>query len=1202
MKTKRMVIKKGLWLFLIISFISISFASAEVIERGANWNKYSNVSVTYYPREVNYWNETNWIPKDLTIIPSTRSGYDYAIIKGYYKVFLKNNSNTDSAVRFEKDGYFFTYDLSGGQMLWRATPTQPDASNTLGSGAPSNSQNTQVSIDLNNANYSNAFYNTDVIYTLQLDVLKEIFILKGLPSYKDYLYLEYSGNIKFNKTLDICNETNCFTPSGSQDDFETSGKIYFKNSSGSTIFYLTEPIIIDSNGTQILGIYKVHGSNAQMNFYLRINKTFLENAVFPVYIDPSVKIGEENGGADAYISSAFPNTNYGSIDELDVKWLNSGAKLSSYVKFNISSIPNNQVIDNSLLCLYMFSDTSSHNISAYHVYADWSESSVTWNNQPCGTNFDNNTNCNLTAESNLSNDGTQDDTWQCWNVTDMIGKQYAKNKGDISIVLRTKTNLNAMDKFYSKEYSDSSLWPYLNITYHLADAIPPSLTIISPLNQSYGTNLILVNISAQDANLALIWWFNGSTNLTYGSPTFYNFQQGSNTITAYANDTAGNLNSTSVTFYIDSVAPSINIIEPEAKTYFSNSSLSLNFSVYDLNLQSCWYNIDNGQNISLQNCQNSTFNVSIDKSYILNFYANDSFGNINFMNRSFSINTRIAIALESPLDNAWLNYEEIEFKYKVDTASLIKNCSLWFNNGLWHLNQTNSSQVNTTGGINKFGLNLSDGSYSWNVLCTDTYSAFALNNFTLNMDSQSPSLAINSPLNNSFFVQNVSIPLNFSVYDANLQSCWYSLNGLMNYSVGCANENNNLSFNYPAGNYNLTLFANDSAGNLASFIIYNLTIEQDSIAPFLAIDEPKGTKTSRTNIPLKFSVSDNDIISECWYNFTSFDGTITKANTAISNCQNSSFDVSVDTNYMLYLSSRDRTGNFNSINSNFSVSTSTPVQPPINGGGGGGGGTSINATKEQAGIEISGITDMVAKPGEIKTLSASVKNTGKKFLNNCRLRGEGENSNWISSKTIKGLSPGEVSDFIFTVSLPNDFVADTDIVLQLKCDEAETLKKFEISLARNSLEVSIKSVVQDGKNLRFVYSLAMTEEGKVFVEYSVTDNKGNKIVEGNNSVDLKDKADIEGNLQLPDNIAGEYTLNIKASSQTASSYTQESILLGEKSGFLGRAILVAGGTKIVSIALIIVLSVLVMAIVIKRIIKKSIHEDKTGYVKLKLAK
>ena len=61
-------------------------------------------------------------------------------------------------------------------------------------------------------------------------MLKENFVLSNISSgIKDYLYLEYSGNIKFNKTLNICANNICYTPSGTQDDFNTTGIIEFKD-------------------------------------------------------------------------------------------------------------------------------------------------------------------------------------------------------------------------------------------------------------------------------------------------------------------------------------------------------------------------------------------------------------------------------------------------------------------------------------------------------------------------------------------------------------------------------------------------------------------------------------------------------------------------------------------------------------------------------------------------------------------------------------------------------------------------------------------------------------------------------------------------------------------------------------------------------------------------------------------------------------
>jgi hypothetical protein len=79
--------------------------------------------------------------------------------------------------------------------------------------------------------------------------------------------------------------------------------------------------------------------------------------------------------------------------------------------------------------------------------------------------------------------------------------------------------------------------------------------IITPINQTYNTTStsrtaeVLINITnASDAQA--VWFFNETGNATYTAPAYMNFTEGSHTIIAYANDSAGNLNQTSITFNV----------------------------------------------------------------------------------------------------------------------------------------------------------------------------------------------------------------------------------------------------------------------------------------------------------------------------------------------------------------------------------------------------------------------------------------------------------------------------------------------------------------------------------------------------------------------------------------------------------------------------------------------------------------------------
>ena len=63
--------------------------------------------------------------------------------------------------------------------------------------------------------------------------------------------------------------------------------------------------------------------------------------------------------------------------------------------------------------------------------------------------------------------------------------------------------------------------------------------------------------------------------------------EGQHNVTLYVNDTSGNENFSSVTFYIDTIFPDINITSPLNNTNITDNLLDINYTVSDLNLQTC---------------------------------------------------------------------------------------------------------------------------------------------------------------------------------------------------------------------------------------------------------------------------------------------------------------------------------------------------------------------------------------------------------------------------------------------------------------------------------------------------------------------------------------------------------------------------------------------------------------------------------------
>jgi len=177
----------------------ISESNQESIERTKTTNTYCLNGVCnsiLSLGEINYWNGTKYVPIETTLKSSKVGNYIYELTSAPYKAYFKENLNTGESIRFEKDGYFFIYDISGGDMLWAVQDGKPAAKDTLGGGCPSNSQDSIAVVEGNRVEYPTAFCNTNVTYQIYEDMLKETFILTGLPSIKAYTYLQYSGNIK----------------------------------------------------------------------------------------------------------------------------------------------------------------------------------------------------------------------------------------------------------------------------------------------------------------------------------------------------------------------------------------------------------------------------------------------------------------------------------------------------------------------------------------------------------------------------------------------------------------------------------------------------------------------------------------------------------------------------------------------------------------------------------------------------------------------------------------------------------------------------------------------------------------------------------------------------------------------------------------------------------------------------------------------
>ncbi|HKL23571.1 MAG TPA: hypothetical protein VJ895_02360, partial [Candidatus Nanoarchaeia archaeon] len=161
-------------------------------------------------------------------------------------------------------------------------------------------------------------------------------------------------------------------------------------------------------------------------------------------------------------------------------------------------------------------------------------------------------------------------------------------------------------------------------------------------------------------------------------------------------DKAGNFgNSGTRTIGVDVGGPDITIDSPQSKAYGNGTDMDLIYSVIDsiAGVDSCWYNLDEGSNVSVDCESSSTFTVS-DGSHSLYFYSNDSFGNLAIEEVNFLISTTgPAVTLNQPEnDTFYSSSTNTFFNYSVSDLDGVKSCSLFGDfNGTWILNQTDFS-------------------------------------------------------------------------------------------------------------------------------------------------------------------------------------------------------------------------------------------------------------------------------------------------------------------------------------------------------------------------------------------------------------------------------------------------------------------------------------------------------------------------------
>lgn len=556
------------------------------------------------------------------------------------------------------------------------------------------------------------------------------------------------------------------------------------------------------------------------------------------------------------------------------------------------------------------------------------------------------------------------------------------------------------------------------------------------------------------------------------------------------------------------------------------------------------------------------------------------------------LNVAPTITLVSPQDGASYGYNKslaLNF-IASDADNNIDSC--------WYV--LNSGNNIISGGCANTTIDVPEGSNTLVIYVNDTQGEQASDSSTFSVSVGAPSITLNSPINS--YLTNYDVTFRYVPTDIDLKSCelWGDFTGTFMLNQTDTNptsgSENTFVLTLPDGIYKWNIRCNDSIGNSATS--GNKTFYIDTINPSLSITEPTGTKKTRTGIPLIFSVIDSSP-NYCQYNVQWITGGIVKENTTIANCASTAFDVAADGNYVLNLYANDSAGNKNSSSSNFSVDTSVqPSQPSPSGGG----GASVPTNKSQFFVSISGLENVVMRPGESKTLSLEVRNTGKLMQNNCKI----VRSDWISSIDEKDLNANEKADFVFSVRVPKDAeIGDYNIDVDLKCQDGEKAVSLKVSVLGTDFDISIKEISEiKGNKISFIYAVRELsgKDSEISISFAIVDFQGKKIAETSNVISLAagEEKELKGEIEVPKGTIGEYNLIVGGESRGVYVKDSSSILITGRGvlGFTG--FLESEQTKkYISIGILILIAGVVGFFIIRRIISiRGKKEERKGVIRI----
>jgi hypothetical protein len=199
---------------------------------------------------------------------------------------------------------------------------------------------------------------------------------------------------------------------------------------------------------------------------------------------------------DAYINTATPTTNLGAATLLDI----NGAKQTTYIQFNLASIPSTASVSQATLKLYVNAVTTAGSFNVDYVNGAWSEGTIDASNAPP---------LGAAIAPNVAVTTADKNQYILVNVTSAVQAWLNGSETNNGLALVANSSFSAT--FDSKESTTTSHSPELDIAFAGGDGTITGITTASGSGLTGGGTNGTLNLSLTNgcATNQILQW-NGS--------------------------------------------------------------------------------------------------------------------------------------------------------------------------------------------------------------------------------------------------------------------------------------------------------------------------------------------------------------------------------------------------------------------------------------------------------------------------------------------------------------------------------------------------------------------------------------------------------------------------------------------------------------------------------------------------------------------